>query len=494
MTLQVFDTLTGNKREFVPLEPGKVSMYVCGVTPYSLCHLGHARCYVAWDIVYRYLCRLGYEVTYVRNFTDVDDKIINRANERKMDPMALAEENIQTFYEDMDGLGIARPQHEPRVSTSIDAIIRLIQQLQENGTAYAVDGDVYYEVDRFDGYGKLSKRDLGCMEAGARVEVDERKRNPMDFALWKSAKPGEPTWESPWGPGRPGWHIECSAMSMSQLGNTLDIHCGGRDLVFPHHENEIAQSEGATGCQYVRYWMHNGFINIDEQKMSKSLGNVFNIRDVTARYEPLVLRFFLISATHYRNPINFSDAMLDEAAAKVAYFYETLRKATDFIGDESDEFEGVISQQAFIDGLTGQFEDALNDDFHVVRGMEVIYEAFKMLNDLVSTRKQKQKPAARAAAARLMAVVRDLDSILNLFSHDIGPYLARHQQKAALRRGLDVNWINAQISERIAARTARDWARADEIRDLLLESGVTMMDRPNGTTDWKIDEGQSAEA
>ena len=256
----VYDTLSGTKRPFETLEEGKVKMYVCGVTPYSDCHLGHARCYVAWDLVYRYLRYAGYEVTYVRNFTDVDDKIINRANERGVDPMALAEENIQSFYRDMDALGIARPQHEPRVSTSIDAIIEIVKRLEENGYAYDVDGDVFFEVDRFDGYGKLSKRNLDDMRAGARVEVDSRKRNPMDFALWKSVKPGEPSWESPWGPGRPGWHIECSAMSMNQLGATFDIHGGGRDLVFPHHENEIAQSEGASGCQYVRLdaqWLYH---------------------------------------------------------------------------------------------------------------------------------------------------------------------------------------------------------------------------------------------
>ena len=314
MSLQIFDTLRGSKRAFEPLEPGKVSMYVCGITPYSLSHLGHARCYVTWDVVYRYLMFSDLDVTYVRNFTDVDDKIIARAAERGMDPIALAQENIDFFYEDMDSLGIARPQIEPRVSESIESIIQLVQRLEDSGYAYEVDGDVYYDVTRFPEYGQLSKCSIEELQAGARVEVDQRKRNAMDFALWKAAKPNEPKWSSPWGEGRPGWHIECSAMSMSSLGDQIDIHGGGRDLIFPHHENEIAQSEGATGTTYVQYWMHNGFINIDKDKMSKSLGNVFNVRDVTDRYTPLTLRFFLMTSTHYRNPIHFSDSMLEEAS------------------------------------------------------------------------------------------------------------------------------------------------------------------------------------
>jgi cysteinyl-tRNA synthetase len=492
MSLRIYDTLQGGKRPFETIDPGKVRMYVCGVTPYALCHLGHARCYVAWDLIYRYLVHAGYDVTYVRNFTDVDDKIINRANEREMVPMDLAEENIQTFYEDMDALGIARPDVEPRVSTSIDVIIELIQRLEANGYAYSVEGDVYYEIDKFDGYGKLSKRDIDQLRAGARVEVDTRKRNPMDFALWKSAKPGEPKWPSPWGEGRPGWHIECSAMSMTHLGQTLDIHGGGRDLVFPHHENEIAQSEGATGETYVNFWMHNGFININEEKMSKSLGNVFNIRDLIARYEPLVLRFFLLTSTHYRNPINFSDAMLDEASARVAYFYETLRKTNALLAEDLAPYDGRLMHAELIDALPGQFRAAMDDDFNIVRVMDPLGEIFKALNECVTTRKAKRKPAAAASARALLAALRAMDPVFNLFGEDPDDYLRRHRQRAALRTGLSVEWVEARISERIAARTARDWAQADAVRDQLAGAGVVLMDHAGGT-DWQIAEGRGEE-
>ena len=406
-----------------------------------------------------------------------------------MDPLVLAEENIQAFYEDMDALGIARPQQEPRVSTSITEIIGVIQKLETNGYAYEVEGDVFYEVAKFKEYGKLSKRTSDSLMAGARVDVDERKRSPVDFALWKSAKPGEPKWPSPWGDGRPGWHIECSAMSMSALGDTFDIHCGGRDLVFPHHENEIAQSEGASGHAYVNYWMHNGFININEEKMSKSLGNVFNVRDIMARYEPLVLRYFLMTGTHYRNPINFSDVMLDEAAARVAYFYETLRKTDAFINANTYEYPGTLAHSDLVDNLSIQFRAAMDDDFNVVRAMEPINEAFKALNELVSTRKQNQIPAAATAAVRIRDALREIDGVLNLFSENIEAYLSRHRARAAERRGLSIEWIEQRISERIAARTARDWVLADEVREDLDRRGVILMDHAGGT-DWTIEEAR----
>lgn len=485
MSIQIHDTLAGTKRPFEPMEPGRVRMYVCGVTPYARSHIGHARCYTAYDIVFRYLKYAGFEVTYVRNFTDVEDKIIKRANERGMDTLALAQENIETFYEDMDALGIARPDQEPRVSTSIPEIIALVKRLEENGRAYAVDGDVFYAVDAFADYGKLSKRPLDQMQAGARVEVDPRKRNPMDFALWKSAKPGEPKWDSPWGEGRPGWHIECSAMSMSALGETFDIHGGGRDLIFPHHENEIAQSEGATGCTFARYWLHNGFVTIDEQKMGKSLGNAFDISDITARYEALVLRYFLATGSQYRNPINFSDSMLDEAAARVAYYYETLRKAEQFLAEGHPAHDGPLPAQKIIDGLEARFREAMDDDFNVPRAMDPVNEAFRTLNELISTRKKKKQAAAAAAAQLLMKKIRAVDAVLNLFAEEPADYLARHRDKAVLRRDLSVQWIEQQISARIAARTAREWAEADRIRDEMEAAGVILMDHPGGT-DWRV--------
>jgi cysteinyl-tRNA synthetase len=491
MPIQIHDTLAGTKRPFEPLQPGKVKMYVCGVTPYARSHIGHARCYVAYDIIYRYLRHAGFEVTYVRNFTDVDDKIIHQANERGIDPLALAQENIDTFYADMDALGVARPQHEPRVSTSIDDIIRLVERLEARGLAYPVDGDVYYAVEKFEGYGKLGKRDLESMQAGARVEVDARKRHPMDFALWKAAKPGEPRWPSPWGDGRPGWHIECSAMSMVALGETFDLHGGGRDLIFPHHENEIAQSEGATGCTFARYWLHNGFITLDEEKMSKSLGNVFSVGDITDRYRPQVLRYFLATASQYRNPVNFGDAMLDEAAARVAYYYDTLRKTEAFLAEGHEEHHGPIPAQKIIDELGPRFREAMDDDFNVPRAMDPVNEAFRTLNELISTKKAKKRAAAAAAASLLLDGLRDIDAVLNLFGEDPETYLDRHRDKAVARRGLDVAWVEQRISERIAARTAREWARADEIRDEMQARGVVLMDHADGT-DWRVLEVQGS--
>ncbi len=490
MALRLHDTLTGEKREFEPLEPGKVKMYVCGVTPYDKSHLGHARCYVAWDVVYRYLKFAGYEVTYVRNFTDVDDKIIKRANERGMDPLALAQENIDFFYADMDALGIARPDLEPRVSGTIDEIIAMVQRLIDNGLAYAVDGDVYYAVDAFSDYGKLSKRPLDDLRAGARVEINEAKRNPMDFALWKSAKPGEPTWDSPWGPGRPGWHIECSAMSTTHLGDTFDIHGGGRDLIFPHHENEIAQSEGAVGHACVNYWLHNGFINIDDEKMSKSLGNFFTISDVCARYTPTTLRYFLMTARHYRGPINFSDAMLEEAAGRVAYIYETLLTVKAFLRETADlpHFTGPLPHGEVAEGLAAKFVEAMDDDFSVPRAMDPIWEALRALNELASTRKAARKPAAATAAGLIMAAIETLDAVLNLFGHDPEAYLAEHRALAASRRDLAPAWIEERLEARRAARAARLWAEADGIRDELAACGVVLMDRGNGSTDWAIEE------
>jgi cysteinyl-tRNA synthetase len=492
MNLKIHDTLTGEKRAFEPLVPGQVSMYVCGVTPYARCHLGHARCYVAFDIIYRHLLASGYAVTYVRNFTDVDDKIINRANERGMAAVDLAQENIEAFYEDMDALGIARPTLEPRVSTSIPEIIAIIETLIEKGLAYAVDGDVYYSVDKFEGYGKLSKRSFDEMQAGARVEVNEKKSNPMDFALWKAAKPGEPKWPSPWGDGRPGWHIECSAMSTTHLGSCFDLHGGGRDLVFPHHENEIAQTEGATGVDSVRFWLHNGFVNIDDEKMSKSLGNVFNLNDLYERYEPATLRYFLVSAAHYRNPINFSDALLDQAAGRMAYFQESRRKAHRFVQMFDEAFDGPIPGQEVIDSVGQHFREAMDDDFNTAKAMEPLNEAFRALNDVVATTKGSKKAAAGRAAALLLERIGEMDATLNLFAEDPATYLDRHRTKAAKRKGLSLEWVAERIQARLAARRARDWGAADAIRDELLAKGVSLMDRPDGDTDWMVQDEVTA--
>ncbi len=448
MTLAIFDTMQGKKREFSPLIPNQVSMYVCGITPYAHSHLGHARCYVAFDVIYRYLCYLNYKVTYVRNFTDVDDKIINRANERKVNPLDLAQENIDSFYEDMDALQIARPQIEPRVSTSIEEIISITQTLIAKGMAYEAGGDVFYHVKKFENYGALSKKSIEDLEAGARVEINPKKQDPMDFALWKSAKPGEIFWESPWGKGRPGWHIECSAMSLTHLGEKFDIHGGGMDLQFPHHENEIAQSDGATGHCCVGYWLHNGFVNVDQQKMSKSLGNVFNIKDLFQRYTPITLRYFLMSGGHYRKPINFSDAMLNAAAERVSYFYETLDKIDAFsqsmVGVELTEVADQESLQ-YIQEQENQILEAMNDDFNAASALSFVNEIFKKLNDLLSAKKAKAKQVSYLTIQSIMLKLKHLDQIFQLFHLPVQEYLKQHHQRSALRKGLDLDWIEAKI-------------------------------------------------
>ncbi len=486
MPLKIYDTLSGETRNFEPVEPPKVRMYACGVTPYDHSHLGHARAYTAVDLVHRYLRWRGYQVTLVRNFTDVDDKIIRRANERGDAPQTLAQQYIESYYEDMDALGIERPDLEPRVTTSIPEIVALVQRLVGEGVAYAVDGDVYFAVEKFPAYGRLSKRRLEDMQAGARVDVDERKRNPMDFALWKAAKPGEPAWDSPWGPGRPGWHIECSAMSMTALGETIDIHCGGADLIFPHHENEIAQSEGATHKPFVRYWIHNGFVNVDTEKMSKSLGNFVTLKQLFARYEPLALRWFLVATTHFRHPVNFSDAALDEAAARVAYIYETLRKVDAFLEQDLPHFAGPLPEQELIEAVEPRFVEAMDDDFNAPKAVGELSDVFKALNELADTKKQGKLHAAHTAAKLLRERLRHLDEVLNLFGEDPARYLERHKQKAALRRGLSLEWIAERVQARLDARAAKDWGRADALRDELLAAGVVIMDRPGGITEWTV--------
>jgi cysteinyl-tRNA synthetase len=488
MSLMIFDTMQGKKREFHPLVPNQVSMYVCGITPYAHSHLGHARCYVAFDVIYRTLCHLGYQVKYVRNFTDVDDKIINRAHERNMNPLDLAQENIDSFYEDMDALQIARPQIEPRVSTSIPEIIEIIETLIKKSLAYEVGGDVFYAVGGFENYGQLSKRTLEELEAGARVEVNQKKKDPMDFALWKSAKPGEINWDSPWGKGRPGWHIECSAMSLTHLGEKFDLHGGGMDLQVPHHENEIAQSDGATGHCCVGYWLHNGFVNVDSQKMSKSLGNVFNIKDLYHRYTPITLRYFLMSGGHYRKPINFSDTMLNAAAERIAYFYETLSKINDLHGQMKDiEITEKIEPEieTWIKSLDQQVTDSLKDDFNVTTALSVLSDVFKKINDLLTIKKAKAKQVAYLGVIALMDFVNRFDQIFKVFHLDVSDYLTKHNRLSALRKGLDLDWIETQITARAQARENKEWAKSDEIRDALAQKGVVLMDGASGSA-WKV--------
>jgi cysteinyl-tRNA synthetase len=455
--LEIYNSLTRRKEPFQPLSPGRVSMYVCGMTVYDLCHLGHARVLVVFDVVYRHLRRLGYDVTYVRNITDVDDKIIRRADENGEPMAALTERFIAAMHEDADRLGVLRPDAEPRATAHMDAMLAMIGRLLEKGHAYVADnGDVYYAVASFPGYGRLSGKDPQDLRAGARVEVGEAKRDPLDFALWKAAKPGEPAWDSPWGPGRPGWHIECSAMSTGCLGNHFDIHGGGADLMFPHHENEIAQSEGATGEPFVNVWMHNGFVRINDEKMSKSLGNFFTVRDILERYQPEEVRCFILGS-HYRSPLNYDDSQLDGARAALTRLYTALR------GLASDV------EPAGSEAYRERFDAAMNDDFNTPEALAVLFDLAREINRL--------RGDDAGAAAALGAELRRLGDDLGLLGQDPDVYL----KAGAGDDGLSDAAIDDLIARRTAARKGRDFKEADRIRDELQAAGIVLEDGPGGT-------------
>jgi cysteinyl-tRNA synthetase len=482
MAIQIQDTLAGEKVEFRPIVPGKVGLYVCGPTVYDHAHLGHARCYVVWDVVVRHLRARGLEVKYVRNFTDVDDKIIARASERGEEPAALAARFADSFLEDMDAVGCLRPDAAPRVTGTMPGIVALIERLVARGFAYAPgNGDVYYAVRKFPAYGQLSRRDVDDLRSGARVETGDVKRDPLDFALWKGAKPGEPSWDSPWGKGRPGWHIECSAMTLEHLGAPFDIHAGGKDLVFPHHTNEIAQSVAALSDRleprdFSRHWMHNNFVEIDQEKMSKSLGNFFTVKDLLVRHDGEALRLLLLG-THYRNPINFSDGLLGDAERRLAYLYETLEKA-DRIAEGSPA-EGAPNAWA------EAARAALDDDFNTAAVLGILAEAFTAAN-AEADRKGKRSPAERAALARFARDARSVGGELGILQRPPAQALLALRAKAVVRRGIDPAMVEARIAERARARLARDFARSDAVRDELLALGVTIQDGPSGTT-WKVE-------
>jgi cysteinyl-tRNA synthetase len=480
MTLRVYNTLTGKKEAFEPINPGKVGMYVCGVTVYDYCHIGHARANIVFDIVYRYLMYSQYDVTYVRNYTDVDDKIIARAQERGIASEDLANEFIAAFDEDMEALGLKKPTFEPKATEYIDEIIALAQALITKGMAYEAAGDVYFSVESFPSYLKLSKRNMNDMMAGARIAPGEQKRNPMDFALWKAAKPGEPCWNSPWGPGRPGWHIECSAMSSSFLGETFDIHGGGRDLIFPHHENEIAQSEGAYNKPFVKYWLHNGFVNVDQEKMSKSLGNFFTIRDILKQYDPEVVRFFILTA-HYRSPIDFSDHNLKEAQTGLARFYEALNSSAEALA--KCESPGENEEEA--KRLEGQFRSAMDDDFNTAQAIGFLFEGVRLINRLLAEKKFSKKAESVSKVNSLRKTILDLGDVLGLFGSSPKEWLRRKNLKGLMEIGLTEKDVNKLISERLEAKRNKDFERADLIRDDLSRKGVELLDTSEETT-WKI--------
>jgi cysteinyl-tRNA synthetase len=482
MEIRVFNTLTLRKEPLTPLRPGEVRMYVCGPTVYDMSHVGHARVYVTFDVVVRFLRSQGFKVTYVRNYTDVDDKIIKRANDLGVPAAEVSERFIREFVADMEALGVARADVEPKVTEHIPDIIALIEKIVARGHAYASKGDVYFAVRGFDGYGKLSRRNLDDLEAGARVEPGEQKKDPLDFALWKAAKAGEPCWDSPWGKGRPGWHIECSAMSARYLGETFDIHAGGKDLVFPHHENEIAQSEAASGKPFARVWLHNGFVTIDNEKMSKSLGNFFTIRDVLKKVEAEALRRFLLG-THYRNPINFSDVALADAEKRLDYEYETLAKVQERLAGKDP---GPASGNEQKSGLAARerFFSAMADDFNAAEALGGLSEAFALMNDLCEKKGRERDSAARQLAF-LRGEVLAASKILGLHQQDPRAFLLRRRARRAAEKGVDAAKVEKLLADRAAARRSRDFAAADRIRDELKAMGVEIMDGSAGTT-WKV--------
>jgi len=472
--IRIYNSLTGRKEELRPITPGHVRMYVCGVTVYDYIHIGHARMLTVFDVVYRYLRHRGFKVTYVRNITDIDDKIIRRAAENGEPPAALAERFIEAMHEDMRELGLAQPDFEPRATQYVPQIIAMISALLERGYAYiAANGDVMYAVSQFEGYGKLSGKKLADLRAGARVEVDEAKRDPLDFVLWKSAKPGEPAWDSPWGPGRPGWHIECSAMSTSLLGTHFDIHGGGMDLKFPHHENEIAQSCGATGDRFVNIWMHNGFVNVDDEKMSKSLGNFFTVREVLPQLRhPEVLRYFIV-ASHYRGPINYAPEQLEQADAALCRIYTALR-------DLPVVPPGTPGEH------TARFQEVMDDDFNTPEALAVLQSLTREINTA-------RAGGATQRAAELAAELRTLAEVLGIAQLDPNEWFRRPARGTAAAGGegkgagaeLSDAEIEARIQARLEARRAKNWAEADRIRDELAAAGIILEDRPGGTTIWR---------
>lgn len=460
MSLQVYNTLTNKKEEFIPLEKGKVRMYVCGPTVYDKCHIGHARCYVAFDLIRRYLEYKGYTVKYVENFTDVDDKIINKSRETGKDPLDIAERYIAEYFRDMDALNVKRADVYPRATEHITDMISFVEALVEKGAAYQSDGDVYFSVEKSKDYGKLSGIDKEQMKAGARIAVDKKKRDPLDFALWKKAKEGEPKWESPWGEGRPGWHIECSTMSQKHLGETLDIHGGGQDLIFPHHENEIAQSEAYTGKQFVRYWLHNGFVTIKEEKMSKSLGNIVPVEELLQTYSPETLRYFLV-ASHYRKPIDFTEGNIKEAykaSQRLLNTVDTIKAALreDMTGED-------FSPQPYREKL----EEAMDDDFNTPLALSALFELARETN-----RRIEERAISKESLKEVLKTFLDLGNVLGLFFH-------------AEIEEVSEELLAILVDIRENARAQKLWDISDSIRDRLKEIGIVLEDSPQGTR-WKF--------
>jgi cysteinyl-tRNA synthetase len=484
MSIVLYNTKTKKKDAFVPLIPGQVSMYVCGVTVYDDCHLGHARSALTFDLIRRYLEFAGYQVKYVRNFTDIDDKILNRAKQEDVPWHEISERYIQNFYRDMGVLGITKPSAEPRATEHMQDILHMVEGLVHKGMAYQLEGDVYFSVKKFSPYGQLSGKNLEELQAGARVEVDTRKQDPMDFALWKAAKPGEPGWDSLWGKGRPGWHIECSAMSVAELGSTFDIHGGGKDLIFPHHENEIAQSCAYTGKEFARYWVHNGFVTVDKEKMSKSLGNFFTIREIfdkspVSDSEAITgecLRYYLLS-THYRSDLNFSEKSLPEAKLAMDSIYGIIQRL-----EESDPQEGSTEGDEEWERVSKEFakrfQESMEDDFNTPKALGAFHELRGEVNKLLA------KGLSDKAKGKASEIVRKFGEPLGLFKIPPNVWFGIKREIEA-SDNFSIGLIEQQIQLRNEARAKKDFSVADIIRKELADQGITLEDRPDGTTRWK---------
>ena len=489
MALILYNTLTRKKEEFVPIKDKKVGMYVCGITAYDSCHLGHARAAVVFDVIVRYLRYRGYDVTYVRNYTDVDDKIINRANKDGVSCKEISERYIKEYEDDMGAIGVAIPDITPKATEHIPEMIEAVKKLIDNGLAYESNGSVYFSVRKFPGYGKLSGKNIEELESGARVEVDETKKDPLDFALWKASKPGEPKWHSPWGEGRPGWHIECSAMSAKYLGQPFDIHGGGRDLVFPHHENEIAQAEGACGCQFVKYWLHNGFININAEKMSKSLGNIKAIREIREIFDPEVIRYFILSS-HYRSPIDYTEENINNAGRALTGFYTSADLIKQCAGksdvkkSKADKNEEELLKK--VEELKKNFEDAMDDDFNTAGAVGAVFEVMNELSGYVTAKKKNSTDVSQKICATFAGAMGSIGGVLGFFGSDPGAFRERQKRFGVKRYNLDAAKIDALVTQRTEARKSKNFARADEIRGELGKMNVELNDRPDGTTEWTV--------
>ncbi|MDD6382444.1 cysteine--tRNA ligase [Mitsuokella jalaludinii] len=472
--LKVYNTMTRQKEEFKPLKPGEVSIYCCGVTPYNHPHIGNARPFVTWDVIRRYFAKKGYRVHYIQNFTDVDDKIIAAANKEGVTWKDISDRYIKAYFEAMDALNVRHADVYPRVSETMPEIIAMVQDLIDKGFAYVVDGDVFYSVEKFAGYGKLSGRDLEDMKAGARIEVDTRKHHPMDFALWKSAKPGEPSWDSPWGKGRPGWHIECSTMSLKYLGEKFDFHGGGSDLIFPHHENEIAQSQACIGDDhsFAQYWLHNGFITIHNEKMSKSKNNFFTVKDILKEYPGEVIRFFILQ-THYRSPLDFSDERLKEAQTSLGRLTNT-KEYSDELAKKEGTADTAAELAATADKLLKNFYEAMDDDFNTALAISQMFALSKEINIYYQDVTNGSKAFDAEDFAKVRADYLEMAGIIGIFE----------QQEAAGNDGLADKLMEIIIAIRQDARKEKNWALADKLRDELKEAGIILEDTPNGVR-WK---------